>query len=125
MNLNQLQQHAALLSSGFTIDMSKIESAIAMTNMSRRERRRAQFGSVYKFRGLPCSIQPDDKLWCICGGEKNGSGGVLEWCYDEQDAETILKEMQKYPYFSNLHASSYLDPKNWVQRFNAELGKPK
>lgn len=113
MNLKQLQQSASqvetLINSGMTIDMSKIENVLSNTKLNRRERRRNKFGPTYTFRGLPCNIQPDDKLWCVCGGMKGGGGGVLEWCYDEEDAKDILKEMRKYSYFIGLHACAFFD----------------
>lgn len=45
---------------------------------------------VEPIRGLPCNIVSENKLWCICGqlNTPTGTGGgVLEWCYDEQDAK--------------------------------------
>lgn len=54
-------------------------------------------------RGLPSNITSDSKLWCITGTHRqirNGvviseGGGVLEWCYDEQDAKARLSELKK------------------------------
>lgn len=51
----------------------------------------------YKLRNKPCSIAEDHLLWCICGTDlRDGSSGVLEWCYDEQDALAVLASMQKF-----------------------------
>lgn len=51
---------------------------------------------TYKYRGLPCSIQPDGKLWCVSGADRVGNGaGILEWCYDKKDAKRLMKAMQK------------------------------
>lgn len=66
----------------------------------------------YQYRSLPCNITTSKKLWCVCGAIlKNGKitgGGVLEWCYDQADAEAILKEMKKFSWeFSNLVAKPY------------------
>ncbi len=65
----------------------------------------------YKMRNLPCNIRPDHKLWCVMGAVDNGNGyyggGVLEWCYDQADAEALVEEMQKDSRFSNLTASKY------------------
>lgn len=125
MNLNQIQQTAAFLNSGFTIDMTMVEKFRESLPTNRRERRAAQFGPVYKFRGLPCNIQPDENLWCVCGGMKGGGGGVLEWCYDEQDANDILKEMQKYSYFVGLHASAFFDKYNELKSGSRVEGESK
>ena len=58
----------------------------------------------YKFRNLPCSIC-ESTLWGVQGHfqEKDSkTGGVLEWCYDKEDAEATMSLMQKDPRFSNL-----------------------
>jgi hypothetical protein len=49
----------------------------------------------YKFRNLPCNVRPDWLLWCVNGGYRGG-GGVLEWCYDQEDAERQLAMMQRH-----------------------------
>ncbi len=51
----------------------------------------------YIYRNLPCSIVTDDKLWCVSGSDVRGGSGVLEWCYDEDDARYILESMQRFP----------------------------
>jgi hypothetical protein len=58
----------------------------------------------YKYRGYyPCSIQPDDRLWCITGKDSvTGAAGVLEWAYDQKDAEQRLAVMQASGEFSGL-----------------------
>jgi len=64
----------------------------------------------YKFRGLPCNITTDDKLWCIVGrfvNERGCGGGALEWCYDEQDASAVLAQMVQDSQFRNLQAITY------------------
>lgn len=61
----------------------------------------------YKYRNLPCNIQPDEKLWCIVGQDNFGGGGVLEWCYDREDAEERLQEMKASGEFKNLSAEPY------------------
>jgi hypothetical protein len=76
--------------------------------LNRRQRRDQNFGPRYRFRGLPCSIQPDDKLWCVSGHHGSG-GGVLEWCYDEEDAKSMLKYMRGFPEFKNLSAAPFLE----------------
>lgn len=47
----------------------------------------------YKFRNLPCT----DMSFSVSGQDALGGGGVLEWCYDEKDAQVILETMQMYP----------------------------
>jgi hypothetical protein len=69
-----------------------------------------EMSTKYKFRGLPCNIRPDDQLWCVVGRHetpKGSGGGVLEWCYDEDDAYRVMTEMSKYPSFSGLKAKKY------------------
>lgn len=51
----------------------------------------------YVYRGLPCSIVEDERLWCVSGEDVRGGSGVLEWCYDEADALEILTSMQRFP----------------------------
>jgi hypothetical protein len=51
----------------------------------------------YRYRGLPCSIADDDQLWLVGGHDKRGGSGVLEWCYDEDDAREVLASMQRFP----------------------------
>lgn len=53
---------------------------------------------TYKFRGLPST----GMNWCVCGCYSS-SGGVLEWCYSEEDAHTLMGRMQQDPRFRNLH----------------------
>jgi hypothetical protein len=64
----------------------------------------------YKLRNLPCNIVDDDHLWAVSGGFDDGrerSGGVLEWCYDEEDANNILSMMQLDPRYSDLRAHKW------------------
>ena len=59
----------------------------------------------YKLRNLPCTIQPDAKLWTVCGKQKIENGiasGVLEWCYDMEDATYIKSKMDQDPNFYDL-----------------------
>ena len=60
----------------------------------------------YKFRGLPCNITTVDKLWYVAGSFGSG-GGILEWCYNEDDAKSVMKEMEKDPRFGNLCVNKY------------------
>lgn len=63
----------------------------------------------YRYRGLPCSITPDEQLWYVGGQDKRGGGGVLEWCYDEADAKAVLADMHQDPTrFMNLTAAPFL-----------------
>ena len=68
----------------------------------------------YEIRGLPCTIAPKNKIWCVCGAyvDKKGNmkgGGILEWCYDEEDANITLFQMKRDPRFSKLYAKKYLE----------------
>jgi len=58
----------------------------------------------YVYRGLPYTAGD----WYVEGDDGDG-GGVLEWCTDKDDAEQLLKKMQKYKQFSNLEVHC------WVQ----------
>jgi hypothetical protein len=62
----------------------------------------------YEYRGLPISIAREGQLWEVGGTDKfTGGSGVLEWCYDKEDAEAILAKMQQFPSrFLNVHASA-------------------
>ncbi len=63
---------------------------------------------LYVYRNLPCSIAPDDQLWAVSGQDVQGSGGVLEWCFDQVDAEQMLDEMKRFPErFKNLSAQPW------------------
>ena len=60
----------------------------------------------YTLRNLPCDITSDESLWAVSGSGPV-SGGVLEWCYDEEDAKTRLSMMQLDPRYSNLTAHKW------------------
>lgn len=69
----------------------------------------------YKYRGLPCNIQPDDLLWCVSGVDAEGGSGVLEWCYSKEDAEDRLQIMAQHPRFRGLEAHPFLDAGQWSE----------
>lgn len=55
----------------------------------------------YRYRNLPCSLRGGlhGKLTHAThsiGGRdlETGAGGVLEWCYSQEDAAEMLREMQ-------------------------------
>ena len=55
----------------------------------------------YQFRNLPCTIV--ENPWYVEGVDYSGNGvGVLEYCYDQQDAEMLLNHMKTYPQFGQL-----------------------
>lgn len=65
----------------------------------------------YRYRNLPCTIAPDHKLWCVSGKSHDGEG-VLEWCYNQRDAESILAVMQRFPQeFKELRAHPWKEAK--------------
>lgn len=63
----------------------------------------------YTYRGLACNIASGDELWEISGYDKRtGGSGVLEWCFDEEDAKALLQKMQEFPHrFEALSACSH------------------
>lgn len=62
----------------------------------------------YNYRGLGMNIADDDTRWCIVGTDiANNSDGILEWCYDREDAQRRLSKMQRFSQFNNLQAMSY------------------
>lgn len=62
----------------------------------------------YVYRNLPCSIVPHEELWCVSGADVRGGAGVLEWCYDEADANGILADMKRFPErFTGLKAEAF------------------
>ena len=64
---------------------------------------------LYCYRNLPCSIAPDDELWAVSGEDQQGGGGVLEWCFDQADAEGVLQEMKRHSArFKNLKAQPWV-----------------
>ncbi len=80
---------------------------------------------AYKFRNLPCTILPASKIWAIGGTyypdypeKKSSESGILEWCYDEKDATSLLIEMNLDAGFSNLQAFKYQNEEqisNWIK----------
>lgn len=62
----------------------------------------------YQYRGAPCSIAPDEDLWCIAGHDKRGGSGILEWCHGEEDAQMLFRKMSRFPLrFPGLVAEPY------------------
>jgi len=61
---------------------------------------------TYTYRGLPCDIAPASERWVVGGHDRmNSSGGVLEWCFDMNDALVVLEAMNRHPgRFSGLNA---------------------
>jgi hypothetical protein len=50
----------------------------------------------YAYRNLACNCSP--AAWAVCGEDKQGGSGVLEWCTDEADAQERLALMQAHPH---------------------------
>ena len=50
-----------------------------------------------QIRSLPCNIVPEDELWALCGEKHDADGsvggGVLEWCYNEEDARNEMARL--------------------------------
>ena len=68
-------------------------------------------GYKYKMRGLPCRDALGVKMpYCVCGtesyiaadGTRVSGGGVLEWCYDHNDAVERMNMMRMDSRFSSL-----------------------
>jgi hypothetical protein len=65
---------------------------------------------MYQMRGLPCHDGLKEMPWSVCGrmsitlddGTVATGGGVLEWCWDKEDALERMEMMQQDPRFSNL-----------------------
>lgn len=61
---------------------------------------------TYEYRGLSCIRRP----WAVSGTDLQGGGGVLEWCYDEADANERLALLQAHPQrFTNLRIDCPLE----------------
>lgn len=65
----------------------------------------------YRYRGCPCSIAQDDRLWMVGGYDKRtGGSGVLEWCANAGDALRLFTQMQRFPdRFFDLTAGRFRD----------------
>jgi hypothetical protein len=91
----------------FTIPVEEL----AMKSKSTQER-----DSHYQYRNL--DITASEEEWCVCGTDKGVNGyrlsGVLEWCYDKEDATRMLSKMSQYARFSNLSIDC-LKPKQKIQ----------
>lgn len=61
---------------------------------------------MYKYRNLPYTGKNG---WHVGGSDKLGGSGVLEWCYDSQDATEMLAKMQKFRRFAHLNVASNND----------------
>ncbi len=66
---------------------------------------------MYQMRNLPCrDLAGKDMPWAVCGNMKEkfpdgtvvDGGGVLEWCWDREDAIQRMEMMQDDERFSNL-----------------------
>lgn len=101
----QLRTVAVKQSSDFTRNLDEIIADFWSEIVTVEER--------YEFRNLPCNIVPKNQLWCVSGvyedKKKNMSGGgILEWCYNEEDANITLSQMKRDKRFSKLSASKYI-----------------
>lgn len=65
----------------------------------------------YKMRNLPCRDALGNEMpWAVCGNMREqfpdgtvvDGGGVLEWCWDREDASQRLEMMSADTRFSNL-----------------------
>jgi ATP sulfurylase len=56
----------------------------------------------YVYRGYPRKMYGKSATHAICGVDRAGGAGVLEWCYSEEDAQEMLKEMSQFARFHGL-----------------------
>ena len=65
----------------------------------------------YQYRGLPCTQVRNGNYfpmeYCVTGEDSEGGCGVLEWCYNKEDAENMVIVMKRYPEFKNLSAQAW------------------
>jgi len=67
----------------------------------------------YRYRNYPCNIVPDDKLWEVSGLDLiTGGGGVLEWCWDKEDAKHVYQSMKASGEFKSLSYSLWQERKD-------------
>ena len=62
----------------------------------------------YTSRGLPYRVNGQELFWSVGGtfkDESSEAGGVLEWCFNEGDANHLKSLMEKDSRFSNLTVS--------------------
>ena len=64
---------------------------------------------MYRFRNLPCTIRPGGTVWCVSGAYEDGTSGILEWCYDQDDAEYQKAKMDLHGGFSHLRTHPYVE----------------
>ena len=58
---------------------------------------------TYKYRNHSCVGHP----WAVQGEDKiTGGAGVLEWCWDERDAEQMMEKMLSTGEFADLSITS-------------------
>lgn len=66
--------------------------------------------SIQTLRSLPINIVPESDLWMVCGtftNETGTGGGVLEWCYDEEDAKSEFERLSKDPRYGSVTFGHY------------------
>lgn len=53
----------------------------------------------YRYRGLPCRLKDGtEATHSVCGQDAlQGGGGILEWCYSLEDAQSLYAEMSRFP----------------------------
>jgi hypothetical protein len=69
----------------------------------------ANMSIVDKIMSRSCAIAPDNELWTVSGVMVNGmGGGILAWCYDEDDAKHAKDEIAKDGRFKNLSIEKFI-----------------
>lgn len=65
---------------------------------------------TYTYRGLPCTCVHESALWTVCGQDRRGGSGVLEWATSQADAVHLKSLMDKEPNrFVQVTCSRYLE----------------
>lgn len=57
---------------------------------------------AYKMRNYPCTVNGHEMPYNVSGSSLEFGSGVLEWCFSQEDAEDILRRMQRDDRFFNL-----------------------
>lgn len=59
----------------------------------------------YRYRNKPSTLS--EAPWCVSGSDIRGGSGVLEWCYDREDAHERFVEMQQHGRFRDLSYAAF------------------
>lgn len=91
---------------GVTFSVERaLDGVVLNTSLSSKKVRwlEVSFSKTYNYRGNPCTVG----AWCVCGEDRYGGSGVLEWAASKDEAEEIKRDMEKYPQFVDLSVEYY------------------